>query len=201
MKFNMDSSFHQGLTLFIQFVLLNVLFILTCLPIVTIGASVTALLAVTTKYAEHQDAYLIKDYFSYFKQNFKQATAAFFSLGLPMLFLFFSSIFWFAFKTILTSIIGIFALFIAAFFLLSLLLSFSLIGRYKNTLKQTLKNALLLPFDNPVKVIGVLLLPVTIFCLLVLMPGMKLLLFVFGFSFAAYCCSFLFLSIYKQYLD
>ncbi|KAF1299499.1 hypothetical protein BAU15_02325 [Enterococcus sp. JM4C] len=199
MKFNMDSSFHQNVTLFIQFVLLNVIFILTCLPIVTIGAATTALLAVTTKYAEHQDAYLIKDYFSYFKENWRRATAVYFSLGMPILFLFFSSIFWFAFKTILTSIVGLAALFIAGYFLLALLISFSLVGRFDNGLKQTLKNALLLPFDNPVKVIGVLLLPLTIFCLLVLMPGMKILLFVFGFSFAAYCCSFLFLSIYKQY--
>lgn len=201
MKFNIDSPFHQGVTLFTQFVLLNILFIVTCLPIITIGASITSLLAVTTKYAEQKEAYLIKDYFIYFKQNWKQATAAFLTLGLPILFLFFSSIFWFAFKTILTSIIGLAALFIAGFFLLSLLLSFSLIGRYKNSLKQTLKNALLLPFDNPVKVIGVLLLPLTIFCLLMIMPGMKLLLLIFGFSFSAYCCSFLLLSIYKPYSD
>ena len=55
-------------------IMLNVVFLICCLPIVTIGASLTALHYVTLKMARNEESYIIRSFFKSFKQNFKQAT-------------------------------------------------------------------------------------------------------------------------------
>lgn len=54
--------------------ILNIVFIICCLPIVTIGASLTALHYVTLKMVRNEESYIVKSFFKSFKQNFKQAT-------------------------------------------------------------------------------------------------------------------------------
>lgn len=60
-----------------DFLLLNFLFIITSLPIVTLGASITALYSVNLKMVRNEESYVIRDYFQAFKRNFKLATLAF----------------------------------------------------------------------------------------------------------------------------
>ena len=52
----------------------NVVCLICCLPIVTIGASLTALHYVTLKMTRNEESYIIRSFFKSFKQNFKQAT-------------------------------------------------------------------------------------------------------------------------------
>ena len=54
--------------------MLNVVFVICCLPVVTIGASLTALHYVTLKMARNEESYIIRSFFKSFKQNFKQST-------------------------------------------------------------------------------------------------------------------------------
>lgn len=72
---NYDSRFSRVLSRLTELVLLNFVFILTCLPILTIGASVTALYSITLKMARNEEGYIIQGYFKDFAKNFKQATA------------------------------------------------------------------------------------------------------------------------------
>lgn len=53
---------------------LNVLWFICCLPIVTAGASTTALFYVTLKVAKNEEGNLTRAFFHSFKENFKQAT-------------------------------------------------------------------------------------------------------------------------------
>lgn len=78
MKFgfmNYDSRFSRVLNRLTELVLLNFVFILTCLPILTIGASVTALYSTTLKMVRNEEGYIFQGYFKDFAANFKQATA------------------------------------------------------------------------------------------------------------------------------
>ena len=43
-----------------------------CIPVVTIGPAVTAAYAVLLKMVDDQEGYIFKDYFRYFKSNFKK---------------------------------------------------------------------------------------------------------------------------------
>lgn len=72
--FNMDSPFMQFLTRLADLMILNLVFLITCIPIVTIGAAWTSLYYVTLKMIRDEDAYIVRSYFKSFKQNFKQAT-------------------------------------------------------------------------------------------------------------------------------
>lgn len=55
---------------FFDLVLLNFIFLLTCLPIITVGPSCKALIAVCNKYAEDKVVYPIREYFGNFKKEF-----------------------------------------------------------------------------------------------------------------------------------
>lgn len=60
-----------------DFLLLNFLFIITSLPVITLGASVTALYSVNLKMVKNEESYVARDFFRSFRQNFKIATPAF----------------------------------------------------------------------------------------------------------------------------
>ncbi|MFR7377912.1 MAG: YesL family protein [Oliverpabstia sp.] len=72
--FNMDNKFFTVMGRVADLMMLNIVFIICCLPIVTIGASLTALHYVTLKMARNEESYIIRSFFKSFKQNFKQAT-------------------------------------------------------------------------------------------------------------------------------
>ena len=71
---NYDSKFSRTVNRLTVLVLLNFVFILTCIPIFTIGAAVTALYSTTLKMARNQEGYIIRGYFKDFAGNFRQAT-------------------------------------------------------------------------------------------------------------------------------
>ena len=51
---------------------LNFIYVLFCLPIVTIGPATAALTKVCRNYSQERHAYLFADFWAAFKQNFKQ---------------------------------------------------------------------------------------------------------------------------------
>lgn len=199
MKFNENSVFYKVTTITSQFIALNLLYLLCCLPLVTIGVATTALLDVTLRYADGERGYLIKDFFSSLKHNWKQSTQVFLLLSLPFLLLSFSSIFWFSFKTILTTIAGLTTMTLASILVIALIIATALISHYENTTKQTLQNALLLVVAHPLKAICLFLIPVTICCLAILMPTLKIIFVAVGFSLSAYISAFLLLSIFTYH--
>lgn len=69
--FNLDSPFMQFLSKMTDLLLLNLVAGICCVPIVTIGASLTALNYVTLKMVRNEDCYIFKSYFKSFKENFK----------------------------------------------------------------------------------------------------------------------------------
>lgn len=60
-----------------ELLLLNLLFIITSLPIITIGASITALFTVNLKLVKNEESYIIKEYLHAFRQNLKRASISF----------------------------------------------------------------------------------------------------------------------------
>lgn len=64
-----------------ELLLLNTLFILTSLPLVTMGASLTALFSVSQKLVKNEESYLARDYFHAFRQNLVRASVTFLLLA------------------------------------------------------------------------------------------------------------------------
>lgn len=70
--FNMDNGFFRFMGKVFDMILLNVITLVMCIPIVTIGPAVTGLYYVTMKLVRDEEGYIIKGFFKSFKQNFKQ---------------------------------------------------------------------------------------------------------------------------------
>ena len=78
---NYDNIFIRMLSRVGDAMLLSILFVLSCVPIITIGTAFTSLYYTAMKGISGDDGYIWKFYTRSFKQNFKQAT------GMWMLFL------------------------------------------------------------------------------------------------------------------
>lgn len=80
--FSPDSALMRGLTRVADAMILNVLFIVTSLPLVTLGASLTALNFTAMRIATGKCNSVSGDYFRSFRGNFRQATVVGVVLGL-----------------------------------------------------------------------------------------------------------------------
>lgn len=72
--FNLDGPFYKWGTEVADIMILSILWLVCSIPIVTIGASTTALFYVLGKKVRKEDPYVAKNFFKSFRQNFKQAT-------------------------------------------------------------------------------------------------------------------------------
>ena len=142
--FNMDGPVFRFLNKMADLCILNLIFLLCCLPIITIGASVTALYSVTLKMSRDQEGYIARSFFKAFKANFKQAT----SIWIPSLLLLFIML---ADIRIYSSsnagkyqplLIGAYLIFTLIAFMLSF--AFPVLAKFKNTTGNIIKNAFLM---------------------------------------------------------
>jgi len=72
--FNIDSPLMRFLTRLADMMILNIVFLITCIPVVTIGAAWTALYYVALKMVRDEEGGILRSYFHAFRLNFRQAT-------------------------------------------------------------------------------------------------------------------------------
>ncbi len=72
--FSLDGAFYKWGSLIADILVLSLMWIFFSLPIVTIGASTTALFYVTTRRISEREGYITRDFWEAFKSNFKRAT-------------------------------------------------------------------------------------------------------------------------------
>ena len=72
--FSMDNKFFTFMGRVADLCILNIICLICCIPIVTAGASITAMYYVTLKMVRNEEAYIVRSFFKSFKENFKQAT-------------------------------------------------------------------------------------------------------------------------------
>lgn len=72
--FSMDNKFFTFMNKVADLCILNIICLVCCIPIVTAGASITAMYYVTLKMVRNEEAYIVRSFFKSFKDNFKQAT-------------------------------------------------------------------------------------------------------------------------------
>lgn len=122
--------------------LLNVCFVLCCLPVVTIGAAVSAMYSVFLNSSVESSA--LRRYFSAFKENLKQATILWLIL-LPMtLVLLANWYFLLSYEFAGNGILIAISLVLTVLYLSVTSFVFALQARFDNSILQTMRNALLL---------------------------------------------------------
>ena len=141
--FRIDSPFMNAMTKLFDLIALNLIFLLCCLPIVTIGASCTALHTVTLKMAAGDEPPILKCFFLAFRDNWKQATLTWLLLLAAGAFLYVDLLIAAQGGTgglAMKCVFGFFSI----LYLLVLLYIFPIQSRYSNTIRMNLQNALLM---------------------------------------------------------
>ncbi|GAA2976377.1 putative membrane protein YesL [Microbacterium terrae] len=197
MRTDPEGRIASGVTGFLAFIALNVVYLVLCLPLVTIGSATSALFQVMLHYSDDERGRPLADFFPALRENFVRGFAAT-ALLVPAVVLAFSGVFWMSHPSPLAGAASVLA-FLAAIYVFAVFLhACALIARYRNTMRQTVKNALLLPFAEPVRTLGILLLPITVVSLGIVFPPFLFVVATIGFSFGAYVAAFLFRSIFTR---
>ena len=68
-----DSWIMRILTRIFDLIILNLLFIICSLPVITIGTSLSALYSVTLKMVRNEEGYIVRGFFKAYKENLKQS--------------------------------------------------------------------------------------------------------------------------------
>lgn len=197
--FDLESPFIQFLDSATDLVILNAVCLLCCIPVFTIGASLSALHFVLMKMIKHEDAYNVRTFFAAFRRNFKQST-----------------LLWLPFLAISGIIVGDAFLMLRGgveipqaavivvgiiYFVIVLIMMYAvpMISRYENSTKQILKNSLLICMLNLPKTLGMVLIYAAPFALWYFSAKSIIFLLILGISGPAYCNARILKGIYEQY--
>ncbi len=85
MRFNINAPFWRFMDTLLRFVGLNLVYLITLIPNVTIGPARAALYSTMFAYDEHDDIRLVKEYLTRFKREFKQGLAAWVLVAIDVL--------------------------------------------------------------------------------------------------------------------
>ena len=201
--FNPDNPVMEFIAKIFDLVILNLIFIFSCVPIITIGASTSALSYVTLKMVRGEDPYIWRNFWKSFRQNFKQGTLVWiFSI---LIFIFFGMDFYIinSQNTSLFAVVRILLWIVCAVALSVFLYVFPVISHFVCTTKQALKNALLMTFGHlpytlmMLALAGLLLFLCSssskLFAMIVVLSG------ICGFSVVSFVYSIMFDRIFQKY--
>jgi uncharacterized membrane protein YesL len=138
--FSVDSPLYRFLSRFLDILKLNFMWLLFCIPIITIGASTVAAMSVALKMVDDEEGYIGKGFIKAFKENWRQGTILFIitvvaAYAVYLDFQLFNAV---EGNPIIFLIVGIVSCFIVV---LSLVYAYPLIARYENTIVKTIQNS------------------------------------------------------------
>ena len=156
--FNYDNPVWRFIGKLWDVLVVNILWIICSIPVVTAGASTTAMYYVTLKLARDEDGYTIRSFFKSFKENFKQATAIWLIFLLTGMLLAFDVYYFIkmaapsSLRTIMISV------FVAMIFIWSAMFTyvFPLQARFYNPVKRTIFNSFFMSIRHMFHTIGML---------------------------------------------
>lgn len=199
--FNLDSPVMQALGKVADLMWLNVLTMICCIPIITIGPSLTAMHYMALKIVRNEECYITKGFFKSFKENFWQGMV----IGILTLFVMLILIGDFfllrnpdlGFSKYLQIMITI----ITVVFLFTVLYVYPVLAKFANTIWRTIKNAFLMSimqFPKTLLMIVIWALP----GLLLFISGRTVpIVFLFGLSGPAWICAHLYNKFFRKLED
>lgn len=203
--FDMNNKFFGFMSKVADLCILNIICVVCCIPVITAGASITAMYYVTLKMVRNEEAYILRSFFKSFKQNFKQATI----INLIMLLI---GLVLYVDLNVSKAMQGgagqifqiIFMAFVLIYFILFLYV-YPVLARFYNTIKNTIKNALFMAIRHfPYTVVMVIIAVCPLLLLLVKSYQIQSTLFVLfllmGFALIAYCNSYFLAKIFDIYM-
>lgn len=195
---DMDSPIMRFLNRVGDLMIMNFLMILCCIPVITAGAAFTAMHYVLLKIVRGQEGYLIKGFFKSFKENFRQATLIWLLMLLVIVvYVGDSVIFNYSALTFPKPLVVAIAA-VAILLAMTAVYVFPLQARFENSVKNTLKNAMILAFANLPRTLLMLACYILPLVIVYFSTYALLFIFLFGFSAPAYAAAWIYSGIFKR---
>lgn len=175
--FNLDNPFWNSMDKVFDLFIANVLWLVCCLPVFTIGPSTAAFFYVLVNMARGEDGVLSRDFFRSFKQNFRQGVG--FGLLMAAAGIFLAVDITMCYRSG-TGVYTFFMVFFAVLFLLwasVALYSFALLAKFEKKNTEILVWAFLLAVGHPAQTFLMLLMTALGLWACHLLPGLILIAF------------------------
>lgn len=201
--FHYDGYLNRILTKIMYIVAVNLLFFIASIPIVTIGASCTAMYTVLFKFLQNDEPDILKTFFIAFKENVKKASYIWIGMLAIAGTLVFNYYALYHMEGIWTEIVRIFFNLILIFWGVLWIYVFPAVAYYQNHILGYLQFSIRVAFVHlPVTVIILFIQTVPLWFVLFLaqyLPMAVLLLVCCGFSLPSYCAAHILLKLFKRY--
>lgn len=196
--FNLDSPLMRGMSKVADLMILNLLVIVTCIPIVTIGASLTAMHYVLIKMTRNEGSYVAEMFFRSFKENFKQATALWLVNILLILVFAVDVVLFFFSENTLPFPVFVCVVAVGILFMMTCMYFYPLQARFINPVTKTIRNSffvMVLNFPKSVIMVVLYVIPILLVFVASFMIPMVLL---FGISAPGYGAALLYRKVFKK---
>ncbi len=200
--FNMDGPLMQGLSKMADLMILNLIALVCCLPVITIGASMTALHYMALKIVRGEEVYIAQGFWKSFKQNFRQATVIWLAQVVVMFVLFMDYYILYRVPEANPSII-VQVLFLATSLiaLAEFTFIYPVLAKFDNTILRTFRNTFIMAVMQLPKVILMMVLWALPVLIAVFVFQLFPLTILFGLSLPAYGSAFLYNKFFKKMED
>ncbi len=146
--FSLDSPLFKICSKIADIFLLNLIFVITCIPVVTIGASLTALHSVSMKMVRGEEGYIIRGFLKVFKENFKQATGIYLIMTALGIVIGTDIYFWTNLEGTVATVMSAVSIGAACFLSMGLIYVFVLQATFENPVKRTIINSFLIALQR-----------------------------------------------------
>lgn len=199
--FDLDSPLMTVLGKIADLMILNMIALICCIPVITAGASFTALHYMALKMVRNEECYIIRGFFKSFKENFKQATAIW--LLILVIIGIVAGDFYIIVKSGIEFHMVLRVIIMAAAVLIAFtaVYVFPVLAKFENTIKRTIKNAFIMSILQFPKTILMIILLFVPYVMCAVSWNLIPIAFVFGLSVPAYFSAMLYNKFFKKLED
>ncbi len=180
--------------------ILNLLWVVSSLPIITIGASTTALIRAMMKAVIGQEGHAASVFFSAFKSNFKKSTIIWLIMAPIGAVLFFALSFWSDVEGTAAFVVASLNIALMIPYFLILLYVFALQGFFENTIKRTFTNAILMANKHFGQTFRLIVIIAVVIILNKTTPLVNFIMLSVGVGIVAYLASGIYRTIFLNYV-
>ncbi|MCD7736404.1 MAG: DUF624 domain-containing protein [Lachnospiraceae bacterium] len=202
--FNMDNVVWRTLGRLADLMVLNLLFLLCCIPVFTIGASLTALNYVTLKIHDGEEGYIARSFFKSFRQNFKQATGMWLIELLVGIVLVLDIMILRSAEGTFATVLTVIILIVCVIYLMVFLYLFAILSRFDNTVKNTFKNSFIMAIADFPRTLAMLAITVAAvlisFYNITTITWALLIWILLVFALISYCNTYFLAAVFKKYM-
>lgn len=200
--FSLDSLFGQKMTKLFDLCLLNILCIITCIPVITIGPSLIALYSVLFAMSRDEEGPVLKMYFRKFKENLKTGMHAGIIYTIMLTVLLFDIRIWEVSQSEAKPMFVTATIILIVFVIMLGCWIFPLMAKFENSVKNMYKNAAIFAFKYfPVSIsMGIVLMGYTMLVMEHIFTA-GILFFFFGIVILAYPWTFYVRTKFEKYLE